>query len=144
MTGLTVLIVEDIPVVRKLLLRIAQQLLPASQVITANNGEEGFLRACIARPDLIITGLAMPQMNGFEMVRLLRREKIGNTALVIGLSGNDPHQSLTRAFRESCDEFLAKPFAPGELQAKIAKVLDRNHSQRTSFRQTDMFCGMLT
>jgi CheY-like chemotaxis protein len=118
--------------------------LPASQIITANNGEEGFLKACVASPDLIITGLTMPQMNGYEMVRLLRREKIGNTTLIIGLSGNVPQQSLTRAFRGSCDEFLAKPFSPEELQAKITKVLDHIPSQLTCFQQTDMFCGMVT
>jgi two-component system alkaline phosphatase synthesis response regulator PhoP len=144
MKELTVLIVEDIPTVQTLLSRIVERLLPTSQVITANNGEEGFLKACLARPDLIITGLAMPQMNGYEMVRLLRREKIGNTTLIIGLSGNDPCQPLTKAFRGSCDEFLAKPFAPGELQAKITKVLGHNHSQLTCFRQTDTFCRMVT
>ena len=132
MDDVTVLVVEDMPVIQALVSRTVRQLLPSSRVITANNGEEGFLRANMVRPELIITGLVMPHMNGYEMVRLLRQEKIGKVTLIIGLSGDDPHSPLTRAFRAACDDFLAKPFAPRELQAKVKKVLDLKRSSLTT------------
>ena len=129
-----ILIVEDIPTIQRLICRTVQRILPSARILTAIDGEEGFLRACINHPDLIITGLSMPRMNGYEMIRLLRREKTGMRTPIIGLSGNDPYCSLTGAFRAQCDEFLAKPYEPAALEAKITRVLSLTSAVGSSDR----------
>ena len=114
-----ILIVEDESYILELLLRIVETVVPPSQILTAANGEEGLLQASRHSPDLIITGLRMPKMDGYKMVQQLRQRKSGNVTPIIGLSGTDPNLFSTMAFRAVCNDFLNKPFIPDELLAKV-------------------------
>jgi CheY-like chemotaxis protein len=123
MKQMTILIVEDMPEILELIIRITRDILPSAQLLTADNGEEGLSKARQQRPDLIITGLTMPKMNGLRMVRLLRQEDWGYRVPIIGLSGNDPYKFSTLAFRRVCDRFLNKPFLSYQLRQTIHSVL---------------------
>jgi CheY-like chemotaxis protein len=69
----TVLIVDDYPAVRKALRRLLEGQLCSVVCIEAANGLDAIAKAEVSRPDLIILDLCMPEMNGFEAARVLRK-----------------------------------------------------------------------
>jgi two-component system KDP operon response regulator KdpE len=91
-------------------------------VLTANNGIEGLEKFESGRPDLIITDLAMPEMNGLELTQAVRR--IDRTPIIV-LSVRDTDVMKVKALDEGADDYLTKPFSVPELLARI----------RTQFRR---------
>ena len=116
----TILIVDDDPLILTVIVQvIARAVAPSTHILTAYNGEDGLRKALEVQPDLIITDLMMPKMDGYEMVQLLRREQTGNRARIIGVSSSGALDARTKAFRTMCDTFLTKPFMPNELVEKL-------------------------
>ena len=116
----TILIVDDDPLILTVIVQvIARAVAPSTHILTAYNGEDGLRKALETQPDLIITDLMMPKMDGYEMVQLLRREQTGNRARIIGVSSSGALDARTKAFRTMCDTFLTKPFMPNELVEKL-------------------------
>jgi len=116
----TILIVDDDPLILTVIVQvIARAVAPSTHILTAYNGEDGLHKALEVQPDLIITDLMMPKMDGYEMVQLLRREQTGNRARIIGVSSSGALDARTKAFRTMCDTFLTKPFMPNELVEKL-------------------------
>jgi CheY-like chemotaxis protein len=116
----TILIVDDDPLILTVIVQvITRAVAPSTHILTAYNGEDGLHKALEAHPDLIITDLMMPKMDGYEMVQLLRREQTGNRARIIGVSSSGALDARTKAFRTMCDTFLTKPFMPNELVEKL-------------------------
>lgn len=93
---------------------------------TAKDGVEAVKKARSVRPDLILLDLVLPELDGFAVCELLRREKpTARTPIIMltALSG-----SLSRVAGLGCgaDEFHTKPFNIAELQASIARYLNRD------------------
>ncbi len=117
---ITILLVEDDPLVLMLILQVVERTVaPSAQIMTARNGEEGLLKAREVQPDLIITDLMMPKMDGYDMVQSLRQEQVGSQVRVIGLSSASAIDPRTKDFRKLCDNFLSKPFKPHDLVAAL-------------------------
>jgi two-component system, OmpR family, KDP operon response regulator KdpE len=93
------------------------------EVLTANNGVEGLEKFGSGRPDLIITDLAMPEMNGLELTQAVRR--LDRTPIIV-LSVRDTDVMKVKALDEGADDYLTKPFSMPELLARI----------RAQFRRT--------
>jgi two-component system, OmpR family, KDP operon response regulator KdpE len=93
------------------------------EVLTANNGVEGLERFESGRPDLIVTDLAMPEMNGLELTQAIRRS---DRTPIIVLSVRDTDAMKVKALDEGADDYLTKPFSMPELLARI----------RAQFRRT--------
>lgn len=93
-------------------------------VLEAENGQEGLNKAQTIHPDLIITDLVMPIMDGFEAVRRMRKiENLQNTPIIAAsASVFDYHQQ--QSLDAGCNDFVAKPFAAEELLALIQKYLN--------------------
>ncbi len=92
-------------------------------VIVASNGMEGFQRFQAERPDLIITDLAMPEMNGLELTESVRR--VAKTPIIV-LSVRDTDAMKVSALDEGADDYLTKPFSMPELLARVRAQLRRN------------------
>ncbi|HZQ44400.1 MAG TPA: response regulator transcription factor [Acidobacteriaceae bacterium] len=92
------------------------------EVLTAANGVEGLERFQADRPDLIITDLAMPEMNGLELTEAVR--KLDRTPIIV-LSVRDTDAMKVRALDEGADDYLTKPFSMPELLARIRAQLRR-------------------
>jgi two-component system KDP operon response regulator KdpE len=92
-------------------------------VVIANNGLEGFERFEAEHPDLIITDLVMPEMNGLELTQAVRR--IANTPIIV-LSVRDTDAMKVNALDEGADDYLTKPFSMPELLARVRTQLRRN------------------
>lgn len=85
-----------------------------------------------ARVDALITDIQMPGMNGMELIRRLRDE--GRELPIIVITGHGDKELLIELLRLGCDDYLSKPFEPGEVQDKVAQVLEK---RRVNVRQRE-------
>jgi DNA-binding NarL/FixJ family response regulator len=102
------------------------------EVSTARTGQEALLQLAESVPDLIISDIRMPGMDGYKLARQLRGAP--RTALVplIFLTAKDETADRVEGFRAGIDAYLTKPFEPEELIAVVAAILnrvERTHSQ---------------
>lgn len=127
---LKVLIVEDEVMIRKgIVLTVDWASLGCMVVAEAANGQEGLDACAQYRPDLIITDLKMPQMDGIEMLRQLRNR--GDSTAVIILTAYDQFSYAQSALRLGATDFLLKPFHDGELEAAINRLRPTLESAQT-------------
>ncbi len=78
-------------------------------------------------PDLVVSDVVMPDMNGFEFCRRLRATRSGQLVPFIFLSGQGELESRVEGHSIGADDYLIKPFQPQELLAKIKAQLDRSY-----------------
>jgi CheY-like chemotaxis protein len=118
-----VLVVDDDPTAR-MLCSINLQL-EGLQVLEAADGRRGLARARLETPDLVVTDVAMPGLNGFELAEALRRDE--NTAQIplIFLSGEVNADNEARAHGLGALAYVTKPFDPSALATLVADVLAR-------------------
>jgi two-component system KDP operon response regulator KdpE len=93
------------------------------EVLVAGNGVEAYARFESDRPDLIITDLAMPEMNGLELTQAVRR--LAQTPIIV-LSVRETDVMKVTALDEGADDYLTKPFSMPELLARVRAQLRRN------------------
>lgn len=113
---------------------IAASLAPLGcELITANNGREALDRADAAQPDLIILDVIMPDINGYEVCRLLRRRPATMHRPILMLTANDSLDERVQGFEVGADDYMSKPFEAPELQARVKALLRRfEPTQRAS------------
>lgn len=119
----TILIVDDQPLVLTAIARFMEQ--KGYTVHTASNGKEGLAGAETVRPDLIITDVMMPVMDGWDFVRALRATPAFTLVPVIILSDQDSAESRMQGFRLGADDYVAKTTIVDELEVRIARALER-------------------
>ncbi|NEQ25111.1 MAG: response regulator [Microcoleus sp. SIO2G3] len=89
----------------------------------ASNGEEGLDKAITFQPDLIITDVLMPVMNGFEMTRHLRKSPKFKDTILIACSANVSNSKQQTSLEAGCDDFIPKPIQAEDLLKKIQHYL---------------------
>ena len=94
-------------------------------VDTAADGAEALRLFQAQPPDLVITDLAMPEMDGLELTRAIR--KVAQTPIIV-LSVRDADAMKVAALDGGADDYLTKPFSMAELQARVRAHLRRNPS----------------
>ncbi|MFN8457379.1 MAG: response regulator [Anaerolineae bacterium] len=115
-----VLIIDDDPLILMVMQQMVQRAIgAATQILTAQNGEEGLRKAVETHPQVIITDLMMPRMDGYDMVQSLRREECCEKARIIGMSSASALDPRTKEFRKLCDGFVGKPFKPHDVEAVL-------------------------
>ncbi|MGL5064921.1 MAG: ATP-binding protein, partial [Microcoleus sp.] len=93
------------------------------EIITATNGQDGLDRVRIFNPDLVITDLAMPVMNGFEMVKQIRESEAMKNQIIIASSASVFEFHRTEARTAGCNDFLPKPVQVEELLHQLQQYL---------------------
>ncbi|MEZ4503857.1 MAG: response regulator transcription factor [Dehalococcoidia bacterium] len=118
--GPLILAVDDEPGILRLVdLELSEQ---GFSVVTARSGDEA-LQACYEqRPDLVILDLMLPDQTGYEVMRQLR-ERVPVPIIVLTAKGTDVEK--VRGLELGADDYLAKPFNPDELGARVRAVLRR-------------------
>jgi len=114
-----VLLVEDAPILRYAFGRLLR--LHGFEVMEANNGREAL--ACVSkfRPQLIVTDLTMPIMDGVVLIERLRADPETADVPVVAITAEATEQAEQRARRAGVDDFLAKPI-------DFNTLLDRLHA----------------
>lgn len=118
------LIIEDDPSMLELL-RVHLRAVGHS-VRTVSDAADG-IRAILADPpDLILSDIAMPYLDGMELLRALRSEPLTRRIPVIFLTGLTDDDTLAKASTLGADDFLTKPIQVEDLLSSINKVLNRS------------------
>ena len=89
------------------------------QAIVATNGKEALSLWIKNRPDLVISDWVMPEMNGIELVREIKRLQGSNYCYIIMITSQSETQDLVTGMEAGADDFLAKPFIKEELTVRI-------------------------
>jgi DNA-binding response OmpR family regulator len=116
----TVLVVDDEPAVRRVLLMRLQ--MAGYRVICAEDGEAALVAFQREQPDLVVLDVMMPKLDGFAVCRRLRAE---SCVPIIFLSALDAIAERVAGLDLGADDYLSKPFSPKELEARIATILRR-------------------
>jgi DNA-binding NarL/FixJ family response regulator len=129
------LVVDDDP---SLLLAVSETLRAEGyEVATARRGAEAMVRVAESLPDLIISDIRMPGMDGYQLARQLRSAPRTRLVPIIFLTAKDETADRIEGFRTGVDAYLTKPFEPEELAAVVKSILDR--VQRTHADLARMF-----
>jgi YesN/AraC family two-component response regulator len=98
---------------------IALRLSGYYHIIQASNGEEGLAKALTLLPDIIISDVMMPKMNGIEMLTELKKHASTNTIPLILLSAKSAKRDTVAGLQSGADDYLTKPFDTSELIARV-------------------------
>ncbi|TML89760.1 MAG: response regulator [Actinobacteria bacterium] len=118
---MTVLVIDDDPVIVKLL-RVNFEL-EGFNVISAGDGREGVEMVRAERPDVVISDIMMPTMNGLELVSILKSDPTTADVPVLLLSAKAQMADVQRGFELGADDYVTKPFDPIELIDKVTALV---------------------
>jgi DNA-binding response OmpR family regulator len=129
MTPSKILIIEDDPTI----LRVVKDNFATRgySVQAAHNGEEGLDAALNGRPDLIILDIMLPKINGFEICRAVRAEKLEMPILMLTAKGQE--EDIVRGLELGADDYITKPFSIRELVARAQAFLRRQQAGAAAY-----------
>lgn|GEM_PF-6067630 len=127
-----ILVVEDYDDEREY---ITNKLLEEFDVISARNGKEGVEKAKEIIPDLIISDIKMPEMDGFELCKMLRDDAVTSHIPFIFLSGKQSEEARLEGFRIGADDFVSKPFKYSLLLARVKNIFERRQKMLERFNK---------
>jgi DNA-binding NarL/FixJ family response regulator len=103
-------------------------------VIMADDGQEALSIVEKNHPDLMVTDIVMPRMNGYELVRRVRQQPEFRLLPVILLTARTKTQERILGYQSGCDLYLPKPFELEELAAAIRNLLERSQIIQSEYR----------
>ena len=95
------------------------------EVVTARNGREALVRVAESVPDLVISDIRMPGMDGYQLAGQLRASSRTALVPIVFLTAKDETADRIAGFRSGVDAYITKPFEPDELLAVIHSILNR-------------------
>jgi DNA-binding NarL/FixJ family response regulator len=129
---LLILIADDDPGIR---LSVSDYLeLSGYSVLAAKNGQEALKLVEEYQPHLVVTDIAMPNMDGYELVRRVRQRPVFRLLPVIFLTAHTATKERIRGYQMGCDAYLAKPFDLEELGAVVRNLLERSQMIESQWR----------
>ena len=117
----SILVVDDEPMVREVLSRYLSR--EGFAVWAAQDGEEALTRYAQATPDLVLLDLMLPKIDGYEVFRRIREQ--GGRTPVIMLTAKGEETDRIVGLELGADDYVAKPFSPREVVARVRAVLRR-------------------
>jgi PAS domain S-box-containing protein len=139
-----VLIADDNADMRQYLSRLLAE---RYEVLTVPDGQAALASVSTCRPDLILTDVMMPHLDGFGLLRELRADPKTRTVPVIVLSARAGEESRVEGMEHGADDYLIKPFSARELLARVQTHLEmarvRKNAQEALTRRTAQFETLL-
>jgi pilus assembly protein CpaE len=125
-----ILVIDDEPINHQL---VARALMPLQcEIHNAENGKSGIAQARALKPDIIITDVMMPDINGYEVTRTLRREPQFAATPILILTAQSGLQDKLKSFEAGADDHLTKPFDASELVVRVTSLLRRVEAVKLS------------
>ena len=123
---------DDSELVRKLVIDVLSR--SGFDVVTADSGESALMLLASDLPDLVVSDVSMPGMDGYELCRQLKSDSRTASIPVIMLTSRSLIEEKVRGFEAGADDYLVKPFDPTELDLRIKALLAR---VRAAMRSTE-------
>src|SRR5881397_3787092 len=120
-----VLVVEDEPDIRRLVVLHLER--DGFRCRTATSGPDALREVKAAVPDLVVLDLMLPELDGLEVCRRLRRDTSTASVPIIMLTAKSDEVDRIVGLEIGADDYVAKPFSPKELVARVRAVLRRAH-----------------
>jgi len=133
MTKIKVLLVEDEATLAMIIKDTLE--MEGFEVITAQDGQQGLEMKSQVEPDVIVADIMMPKMDGFEMVRRIRRSD--SLCPVLFLTARSAIEDVVEGFELGADDYLKKPFSMKELVVRIRALVQRASKQRPATSEPD-------
>ena len=127
-----VLVVDDNADIRELLKTILQDMY---RVTLADNGEMGLKKAKMLVPDLIVSDVMMPVMDGLEMCRMIKNDSVTCHIPVLMLTARTLEEHRVEGYAHGADAYLTKPFSAQVLLARICNLLSTRKTLRKVFAE---------
>ena len=128
----TILIIDDNKEMRSFL----HELLSSDHnIIMAENGLEGLRAARMCMPDVVVSDVMMPVVDGFEFVRELRNDPNIEMIPVILLTARAGEENRMEGFVHGADDYIAKPFNPALLRSRVAALIERSRYQKLIYER---------
>jgi twitching motility two-component system response regulator PilH len=115
-----ILVVDDSPTERHFMVELLTK--NGYQVITAESGEEGIIKAKAELPDLVLMDVVMPGLNGYQATRTLTRDEVTKNIPVIVCTSKGQETDKIWGLRQGAQDYMVKPVNGEELLAKIAAL----------------------
>jgi len=127
-----VLIAEDNPQSLELMRELVQA--DGHEVIAVTNGRDAITVARLERPDLILTDIQLPDIDGLTVTRTLKRDPSTEAIPIIGISAHALQEDVERAIQAGCVAYVSKPLDVHGLRGLLAWLLG-NPSSRSAVRR---------
>ena len=115
---------------------LCTQLEPFYEVVAARDGIEALKRAGEIIPDLVITDVMMPNMDGMALARAIRANDLTAHIPIIMVTARVTEQDRIEGIKAGADAYLVKPFNTEELLTRVAKLLEQRIMLRDKYAQT--------
>jgi signal transduction histidine kinase/DNA-binding response OmpR family regulator/ligand-binding sensor domain-containing protein len=125
-----ILVVEDDAEMLQFVLSILDK---TYQVIPAVDGQDGLEKADEQQPDLIISDINMPRMDGWQMVEALKARVETSHIPIVLLTANSTIDDRIRGAAQGVDDYLVKPFSTKYLRVRVAAILQKQQQQQQHF-----------
>ncbi len=129
----TILVVDDSPVDRRLISGVLQKG-GRFQIVTANNGADALAKLADFQPDVIVTDLTMPEMDGLQLVTAVRIQHSRVPVILITAHGSEA--LAVQALEQGAASYVPKPQLAQKLLDTVEQVLARNHADEAYERLT--------
>ncbi|OJX89784.1 MAG: hypothetical protein BGP01_06145 [Paludibacter sp. 47-17] len=120
---LKVLIVEDVEINMMMMRALLNTILPASELIEAENGVQALKAFTEHRPDLVLMDVQMPEMDGIEATRAIRALEVMSRVPIIALTAGVLREEQEKCIEAGMNEILTKPLNPEKFRNTIRKYL---------------------
>lgn len=135
----SIMIIDDSSKQRELIVKTLKKMDICEQYIEAENGLEGFKLLLKAPVDLIISDLQMPKMDGFKLIVMIKSRPELQNIPIIFLTSKEDDDSKVKGLELGANDYVIKPFIPGELVARVKMQLQIKNLQDELKRSNDFF-----
>lgn len=119
---------DDVDTLRLVGLMLQRQ---GYEIISASNGSQGVEKALAEKPDLVLLDVMMPDMDGYEVTRRLRKNPATSAIPILMFTAKTQIDDKVAGFEVGADDYLTKPTHPTELQAHVRTLLSRKPAKKS-------------